>query len=89
MRMTEPTVEQRVKAIIQEVLRVDQTRITDSANFKEDLGADSLDLATLLMALEDEFKGSITDDEAKTMTTVGKAIETITRLNSTASFSKK
>ncbi|HEX7511245.1 MAG TPA: acyl carrier protein [Chitinivibrionales bacterium] len=87
--MSEPTIEARVKAVITEVLKIDQSRLVKTAKFKEDLGADSLDLASMLMALEEEFKGSISDEEAKTMTTVGSAIETITRLSASPSFTSR
>ena len=75
--MTEGSVEPRVRAVLKEVLRVDESRIVSGAKFKEDLGADSLDLATLLMALEEEFKDSISDEDAQGMSTVGAAVETI------------
>jgi len=87
--MSEPTIEARVKAVITEVLKIDQSRLVNTAKFKEDLGADSLDLASMLMALEEEFKGSISDEDAKTMTTVGGAMETITRLSASPSFTSR
>jgi acyl carrier protein len=71
------TVEQRVIAIIQEVLRVDPAKIMPSKRFKEDLGADSLDQVSLVMAFEEEFKGSISDQEAAGLVTVGDAVNFI------------
>jgi acyl carrier protein len=71
------TVTQRVDSIIKEVLRVDPAKIVPSSRFKEDLGADSLDLVTLIMALEEEFKGPISDDEATGLATVGDVVNFI------------
>ena len=71
------TVTQRVDSIIKEVLRVDPAKIVPSSRFKEDLGADSLDLVTLIMALEEEFKGPISDDEAAGLATVGDVVNFI------------
>ena len=83
--MTDPVIEKRVKAIITEVLRIDESRLTMEASFKEDLGADSLDLVTLVMALEEEFKGSISEEEASGMKTIGQAIDTIARMSASPS----
>ena len=83
--MTDPVIEKRVKAIITEVLRIDESRLTMEASFKEDLGADSLDLVTLVMALEEEFKGSISEEEASCMKTIGQAIDTIARMSASPS----
>ena len=58
--------------------------IKPDARFREDLGADSLDLVTLLMALEQEFGGSISDAEAAGMTTVGQAQALISSLNASS-----
>jgi acyl carrier protein len=48
-----------------------------SSRFKEDLGADSLDLVTLIMALEEEFKGPISDEEATGLKTIGDVVDFI------------
>lgn len=79
--MDTDTIGVRVRTIIAEVLRVSDNRITADSRFREDLGADSLDLVTLLMALEQEFSGSISDKEASGMTTVGQAVAIISILN--------
>jgi acyl carrier protein len=79
--MTNQVIENQVKAVIREVLRVDESRLTMEASFKEDLGADSLDLVSLVMALEEEFKGSISDEEASGMKTIGQAVDTIARMS--------
>jgi len=82
--MDTANIELRVRTIIAEVLRVSDDRITTESRFREDLGADSLDLVTLLMALEQEFSGSISDKEAAGMTTVGQAVAIISMLNQNA-----
>ncbi len=72
----------RVKAIVVDLLGVDEARVTDEARFREDLEADSLDLVELIMAFEEEFGGEITDEDAQKITTVGQAVEYIdTRMN--------
>jgi len=68
------TVFERVKALIVEQLGVDESEVTPEASFREDLGADSLDLVELIMAFEDEFGGEISDEEAQGITTVGEAV---------------
>ncbi|MBD3317987.1 MAG: acyl carrier protein [Chitinivibrionales bacterium] len=65
---------ERLRKVVAEVLRVDEQTITLDTRYKEDLGADSLDTVTLLMALEEEFKGQISDEEAEGLTTVGKTV---------------
>ena len=71
------SVEERVKAIIVELLGVEPDRVTPDARFREDLEADSLDLVELIMAFEDEFGGELSDEEAQKITTVGEAINYI------------
>lgn len=68
-------VEDKIRQIIAERLRVDISKVTPEANFVNDLGADSLDQVELVMALEDEFGLEIADEEAQKLDTVGKAIE--------------
>jgi len=55
-------------------LGVDGDQITMEARFREDLEADSLDLVELIMAIEEEFDGQISDEEAQQITTVGQAV---------------
>ena len=64
----------KIKAIIVDKLGVDEAEVTDSANFTNDLGADSLDTVELIMELEKEFDIQIPDDKAENITTVKDAI---------------
>jgi len=72
------SVDERVKSIIVEQLGVEESQVTDSAKFVEDLGADSLDTVELVMALEEEFSIEIPDEDAEKITTVGDAVGYIT-----------
>jgi acyl carrier protein len=65
---------ERVKKIVVEHLNVDADKVVDSANFMDDLGADSLDTVELVMAFEEEFNVEIPDDAAETIQTVGDAV---------------
>lgn len=65
---------ERVKAIIIDQLGVDEDRVVLEARFREDLEADSLDLVELIMAIEEAFGGSISDDDAQSITTVQAAV---------------
>ncbi len=64
-----------VKAIIVDLLGVDEAKVTPEARFREDLEADSLDLVELIMAFEDKFGGEISDEDAQKITTVGEAVQ--------------
>jgi acyl carrier protein len=68
-------VAERVKKIVVEHLGVDADKVTDNANFIDDLGADSLDTVELVMAFEEEFGVEIPDDSAETIVTVGDAVK--------------
>ncbi len=70
-------IEARVKDIIINELGVEAEKVTSSASFVEDLGADSLDTVELVMAFEEEFGIEIPDEDAEKMQTVGDAIEYI------------
>lgn len=71
------TIEDRVKKIVVEQLGVDADKVTLASSFTNDLGADSLDIVELVMALEEEFETEIPDDEAEAITTVEAAINYI------------
>jgi len=71
------SIEKRVKEIIVEQLGVNESEVTPGAKFVDDLGADSLDLVELVMALEEEYNIEISDEEAEKILTVGDAIEYI------------
>jgi acyl carrier protein len=65
---------ERVKRIVVDRLGVDETEVSLEANFKDDLGADSLDVVELVMELEDEFDLEISDEDAEKITTVGEVV---------------
>jgi acyl carrier protein len=67
----------KVKEIIVDQLGVDEEEVTPEASFIDDLGADSLDIVELIMALEEEFGLEIPDDEAEKISTVNDAVEYI------------
>ena len=69
--MSDKTIADRIKDIIVEQLGVNADQIKPEAKFIEDLGADSLDIVELVMALEEEFGTEIPDEEAEKLQTVG------------------
>ena len=68
---------ERVKKVVVEHLGVDDDKVTDTASFIDDLGADSLDTVELVMAFEEEFGIEIPDDAAEKILTVKDAIDFI------------
>ena len=66
---------EKMKEIIAEQLNCDAESITPETSFKEDLGADSLDLFELVMALEDEYSVEIPSEELQDLTTVGAVVD--------------
>lgn len=64
----------RVKKIIVDRLSVDEDKVVMEATFKDDLGADSLDIVELIMELEDEFDLEISDEDAEKITSVGDVV---------------
>jgi len=64
-----------VKAIIVDLLGVDEAKVKLEARFREDLEADSLDLVELIMKFEDVFGTEISDEDAQKITTVGEAVK--------------
>lgn len=70
-------ISERVKKIVVEHLGVEEGKVSDSASFIDDLGADSLDTVELVMAFEEEFGCEIPDDAAEKIVTVQDAINFI------------
>ncbi|AYV65976.1 acyl carrier protein [Niallia circulans] len=68
---------ERVTKIVVDRLGVEESEVTLEASFKDDLGADSLDVVELVMELEDEFDMEISDDDAEKISTVGDAVNYI------------
>ncbi|MBO4553212.1 acyl carrier protein [bacterium] len=68
---------EKVKDIIVKQLGVKPEEVTEDANFTDDLGADSLDLVEVVMALEEEFEAPVPDEEAEKIKTVGDAVRFI------------
>ncbi|MHB8917902.1 MAG: acyl carrier protein [Desulfocucumaceae bacterium] len=68
---------EKVRALISEQLGIDEADITMESSFIEDLGADSLDIVELVMALEEEFDIVIPDEDAEKIRTVGEAVNYI------------
>ncbi|MFS0643527.1 acyl carrier protein [Siminovitchia sp. 179-K 8D1 HS] len=68
---------ERVTKIIVDRLGVEESKVTLEASFRDDLGADSLDVVELVMELEDEFDMEISDEDAEKISTVGDAVNYI------------
>jgi acyl carrier protein len=75
--MTAQNIEGKVKSIIADQLGVSEDEIKMESSFIEDLGADSLDIVELVMAMEEEFEIEIPDEEAENIKSVGDAINYI------------
>ena len=73
-------VEDKMVDIIVEQLSVDKDKVVAGASFVDDLGADSLDLVELIMAMEEEFDVEIPDEEAEKIATVQDAIDFVNKL---------
>ena len=71
---------EKIKDIIVEQLGVDESQVTLESSFVEDLGADSLDIVELVVALEDAFDVEIPDSDAEKIATVGDAVEYVKSL---------
>lgn len=70
-------VQERVTKIIVDRLGVEESKVELESSFKDDLGADSLDVVELVMELEDEFDMEISDEDAEKIATVGDAVNYI------------
>lgn len=72
--MPQVTVEAQIQAILVEQLGVEEDEITSESSFKNDLGADSLDLIEVVMDLEERFSIEIPDEDAEGIETLGHAV---------------
>ena len=71
---------EQMQKIISEQFGVDESSVTESTSFEEDLGADSVDLVELVMAMEDEFKiGEVGEDELAGLSTVGDCVKFLSK----------
>ena len=70
----------KVKAIIVEKLVIDESEVTDTASFQQDLGADSLDTVELIMEFEKEFNIQISDEDAEKIQTVADVVSYIQKV---------
>lgn len=75
--MSSEEIFEKVKSIIVEQLGVTETSVTMEASFIDDLGADSLDIVELIMALEEAFDIEIPDEDAEKVATVGDVVDYI------------
>ncbi|QQK76629.1 acyl carrier protein [Salicibibacter cibarius] len=75
--MAETETLERVKKIVVDRLGVEESEVISEATFKDDLGADSLDVVELVMELEDEFDMEISDEEAEKISTVADVVNYI------------
>lgn len=71
---------EKIRDIIVEQLGVDPEEVTMESSFIDDLGADSLDIVELIMALEEEFDVEISDEDAEKIKTVGDVVEYLKNL---------
>lgn len=83
MAMTRDAIFEEVKKLIADSMRVEVNEIKEDSKFIDDLGADSLDIVELVMAMESKFDIEIPDDDAQKIRTVGEAVDYLNnRLNS-------
>jgi acyl carrier protein len=66
---------EQMKKVIVDLLGVEADKVTRDASFREDLGADSLDLVELIMEFEEQFGATISDEEAQQLKTVGQVVD--------------
>jgi acyl carrier protein len=72
---------EKIKEIIVDQMGVDPDKVTETASFIEDLGADSLDIVELIMTFEEEFDMEMSDEDAEKIATVGDVINYIKELD--------
>lgn len=75
--MTKDEIFAKLKAMIAENFEIDPDKITPETTFKDDLAADSIDIVEFILALEDEFKQEIPDEDAEKLLTVQQAVDYI------------
>ena len=73
------SIQERVTNIIADQLGVNRESVTEKTDIANDLGADSLDIAELMIAFEDEFDIDIVEEDAQNITTVGQVVEHISK----------
>jgi acyl carrier protein len=78
-QMDQTIIYEKVKAIIVDKLNVKPEDVVEDAKFRENLKADSLDLVELIMAFEEEFGGTISDEDAQKITSVGEAVKYLSK----------
>ncbi len=75
--MTREEIREEVKKIISELIHIELGEIKEESKFVDDLGADSLDIVEIIMAIENKFEMEIPDEDAQKIKTVGEAIDYI------------
>ncbi len=70
-----------IQKIVAQVMNVDEDSITEDTSFADDLGADSLDIFQIIMAIEEHFEVEVSDEDAQTIVTVGDAARKIAKLS--------
>ncbi|MGH2731741.1 MAG: acyl carrier protein [Actinomycetota bacterium] len=73
--MAEPTMLEALTKVLVERLKVDEETVRPAANLFDDLGLDSIDLMSAVMAIEEQFEIEVSDAELENVTTVGEAVE--------------
>ncbi|GAA5896821.1 hypothetical protein JCM6882_005044 [Rhodosporidiobolus microsporus] len=77
--LSSDSIKARIEDVLKSFEKVDSTKVTAAASFTNDLGLDSLDAVEVVMAIEEEFAIEIPDEDADRITTVGEAIDYISK----------